>query len=102
VPTGQAATCWVTAADGYYYTSNAGSATLTGFGDELGGQLTLLGNTPTHAGTIDATSTGRNLYVQGGLEGTVDEFTVTQSGALTPIGSLLVPGAAGGEGIATN
>jgi 6-phosphogluconolactonase (cycloisomerase 2 family) len=102
VPTGQAATCWVTAAGGYYYTSNAGSATLTGFGEELGAQLTLLGNTPTHRGTIDATAAGRNLYVQGGLEGTVDEFAVTSSGALTPIGSLLVPGAAGGEGIATN
>ncbi len=102
VPTGQAATCWVTPAAGYYYTSNAGSGTLTGFSDSFGGQLTLLGNTPTHAGTIDATSTGGNLYVQGGLEGTVDEFSVAANGSLTPIGSLVVPGAAGGEGITSN
>jgi 6-phosphogluconolactonase (cycloisomerase 2 family) len=100
VPTEQAATCWVTPAAGSYYTSNAGSATLTGFSDALG-QLTRLGNTPTHPGTVDGASTGADLYVQGGKEGTVDEFAVAPSGSLTPIGSLLVPGAAGGEGIAT-
>jgi len=101
VPTNQAATCWVTPAAGYYYTSNAGSATLTGFRDTFG-QLTLLGNTSTDPGTIDGTSSGRNLYVQGGKEGTVDAFSVAPSGALEPIGSVVVPGAAGGEGIATN
>ena len=102
VATEQAATCWVTPAAGYYYTSNAGSATLTGFRGAFDGTLTLLGNTPTHPGTVDGTSAGRNLYVQGGAEGTVDEFAVTPSGALSSIGSLVVPGAAGGEGIATN
>ncbi len=102
VATGQAATCWITPAAGYYYTSNAGSATLTGFRDAFNGQLTLLGNTATHPGTVDATSTGHNLYVQGGKEGAVDEFSVTPTGSLETIGSLLVPGAAGGEGIATN
>ncbi len=101
VPTEQAATCWVTPAAGYFYTSNAGSATLTGFRDAFG-QLTLLGNTSTHPGTVDGASTGANLYVQGGKEGTVDEFAVSPSGSLTPIGSLLVPGAVGGEGITTN
>jgi 6-phosphogluconolactonase (cycloisomerase 2 family) len=102
VATEQTATCWVTPAAGYYYTSNAGSATLTGFRDAFNGQLTLLGNTPTHPGTVDGASAGRDLYVQGGLEGTVDEFSVTPTGGLESIGSLLVPGAAGGEGIATN
>jgi hypothetical protein len=102
VATEQAATCWVTPAAGYYYTSNAGSATLTGFRDAFDGTLALLGNTPTHPGTVDGTSAGRNLYVQGGAEGTVDEFAVTPSGALSSIGSLVVPGAAGGEGIATD
>ena len=101
VATEQAATCWVTPAAGYFYTSNAGSATLTGFRDTFGGQLTALGNTGADAGTVDGVSAGANLYVQGGLEGTVDEFDVTPTGALEPIGSLVVPGAAGGEGIAT-
>jgi hypothetical protein len=103
VSTEQAATCWVTPAAGYYFTSNAGSATVTGFRDAFfTAQLTLLGDTSTHPGTVDGTSAGDNLYVQGGKEGTVDEFAVTPTGSLTSIGSVVVPGAAGGEGIATN
>ncbi len=101
VATEQAATCWVTPAAGFFYTSNAGSASLSGFRDALGA-LTLLGDTPTHPGTVDGASAGSNLYVQGGKEGTVDEFAVTSGGGLSPIGALVVPGAVGGEGIATN
>ncbi len=99
VKTNQAATCWVTPAAGYYYTSNAGSATLTGFQATWGGQLTLLGNTKTHPGTVDGASTGDFLYVQGGGEGTVDEFQVRAGGSLETVGSVIFPGAAGGEGI---
>ena len=101
VATEQAATCWLTPAAGYFYTSNAGSATLSGFRDTFGGQLTLLGDTGTDAGTVDGASAGRNLYVQAGKEGIVDEFAVSGTGALEPIGSVVVPNAAGGEGIAT-
>jgi DNA-binding beta-propeller fold protein YncE len=100
VATEQAATCWVTAAGGYFYTSNAGSATLTGFSEAFGGQLKLLGDTETDAGTVDGVAAGRNLYVQAGKEGIVDEFVVSGTGALERIGSVVVPGAAGGEGIA--
>jgi DNA-binding beta-propeller fold protein YncE len=100
VATEQAATCWLTPALGFFYTSNAGSATLSGFRDGFGGQLTLLGNTGTDAGTVDGASAGRNLYVQAGKEGIVDEFTVTATGALERIGAVVVPGGAGGEGIA--
>jgi 6-phosphogluconolactonase (cycloisomerase 2 family) len=99
VATNQAATCWVTSAAGYYYTSNAGSATLTGFQATGGGQLTLLGNTATHPGTVDGASAGDFLYVQGGGEGTVDELEVQTGGSLENLGSVLVPDAAGGEGI---
>ena len=100
VATEQKAACWVEAAAGYYYTSNAGSATLTGFQSSLGGQLlTKLGNTETHPGTVDAASAGRFLYVQGGKEGTVDEFEVEANGSLTSLASVLVPSAEGGEGI---
>ncbi len=99
VATKQAATCWVTSGAGYYYTSNAGSSTLTGFQGSSGGLLTLLGNTGTHPGTIDSAAVGDFLYVQGGLEGTVDEFRVTAGGSLEPLGSLIVPNAVGGEGI---
>ncbi len=99
VATEQAATCWVASAAGYYYTSNAGSASVTGFQEGFGGALTKLANTATHPGTVDAAGTGRFLYVQGGKEGTLDEFEVQPNGSLTSIGSLVVPDAVGGEGI---
>jgi len=99
VKTDQEATCWVTSAAWYHYTSNAGSATLTGFQSAWNGQLTLLGNTATHPGTVDGASTGDFLYIQGGREGTVDEFQVQAGGSLSNLGSVIVPDAAGGEGI---
>ncbi|MGD0197100.1 MAG: hypothetical protein ABSC56_04220 [Solirubrobacteraceae bacterium] len=102
--TGATATCWIAAADGYYYLSNAGSATLSTFTASPSGQLTLVGSTPTDAGTVDATASGdgRFLYVQAGGPGIVDEFAIGSRGALQSIGSVLVPGAAGGEGIAAS
>jgi 6-phosphogluconolactonase (cycloisomerase 2 family) len=100
--TRQAATCWVARAGQYFYTSNAGSASVSGYTVDEAGQLTALGNTPTDAGTVDAASAldGRFLYVQTGGAGTVDEFAVGAGGSLTKIGSVTVAGAAGGEGIA--
>ena len=99
--TGQAATCWVARADRYFYASNAGSGSVSGYTVQDGGQLTALGNTPTDAGTVDAASTpyGQFLYVQAGGPGAVDEFAVGHGGSLTKIGSVTVAGAAGGEGI---
>ena len=66
-----------------------------------GGQLTLLGATATDPGTVDASASpdGRFLYVQTGASGIVDEFHVNPDGSLTEIGTVTVPGAAGGEGI---
>jgi 6-phosphogluconolactonase (cycloisomerase 2 family) len=100
--TGQAATCWIVQANGVFYASNAGSATLSGFGSSLSGVLTPLGLTPTDGGTVDAAATpdGRYLYVQAGAAGIVDEYRVEANGSLTPIGSVTVPDAVGGEGIA--
>lgn len=103
VATGQAATCWVARDGAYFYTSNAGSASLSGFRSSVGGQLLApLGNTETDAGTVDATVTGngRYLYVQAGAAGIVDEYSVGALGALAKVGSATVPGAVGGEGIA--
>jgi 6-phosphogluconolactonase (cycloisomerase 2 family) len=101
VETGQKATCWVVGAGSDFYTSNPGSASLSGFRAGLGGALTSLGNTETDGGTVDAAvgSDGRFLYVQTGAAGDVDEFAIGAAGALSKIGSLTVPGAAGGEGI---
>jgi 6-phosphogluconolactonase (cycloisomerase 2 family) len=101
VATAQAATCWVASDGSFFFASNAGSASLSGFQSSAGGALTALGNTPTDAGTVDAAASGdgRFLYVQAGAAGIVDEFAVSAQGTLTKIGSVTVPGAIGGEGI---
>lgn len=100
--TGQQATCWVAAADDYLFASNAGSSTVTGFGVSGQGGLSALGNTATDPGTIDAAASpdGRYLYVQTGVDGIVDEFTIQPGGSLTEIGTVTVPGGGGDEGIA--
>ena len=101
VPTGQSATCWVAAAGSFFYASNAGSGSVSGFASGAGGSLSLLGNTSTDAGTVDAAATpdGSFLYVQTGAQGNVDAFHVNGDGSLNAIGSVTVPGAIGGEGI---
>jgi 6-phosphogluconolactonase (cycloisomerase 2 family) len=98
--TGQAATCWVVATDDQLYASNAGSASLSAYTDH-NGTLTALGNTSTDPGTVDAaaSSDGRFLYVQTGASGVVDEFRIGHDGSLAEIGTVIVPGAVGGEGI---
>ena len=99
--TEQAATCWIAAAAGRFYTSNAGSASLSGFQEGPGGlTLSAVSRTTTDPGTVDAAVPydQRNLYVQTGAQGIVDEYAVTPGG-LSEVGSVTVPGAVGGEGI---
>jgi 6-phosphogluconolactonase (cycloisomerase 2 family) len=102
--TGQQATCWIAADGSTFYASNAGSGTLSGYGDDGSGQLRPLGTTATGAGTVDAAASGdgQYLYAQTGANGIVDEYRAGSGGALTPIGSVTVPGAVGGEGIAAS
>jgi 6-phosphogluconolactonase (cycloisomerase 2 family) len=100
--TGQAATCWITAApEGMLYASNAGSGTESTLSTQPDGAVALLGNTPTDAGTVDAavSSDGRYLYVQAGGPGNVDAYRIGPGGSLTETGSVTVSGAVGGEGI---
>jgi 6-phosphogluconolactonase (cycloisomerase 2 family) len=98
----QAATCWVAPANGFLFASNAGSASISGYSADASGNLTLVGQTTTDAGTVDAAASphGRFLYVQTGGNGIVDEFRTGAAGSLTEIGSVTVAGAVGGEGIA--
>ncbi|MEU8922401.1 beta-propeller fold lactonase family protein [Kitasatospora sp. NPDC048545] len=101
-PTGQSATCWIVGVRDLLYASNAGSSTLTGLRTaDRGRRLTVLGNTPTDPGTVDAavSSNGRFLYAQTGVNGIVDEFAINDDGSLTALGSQTVPGGVGGEGI---
>jgi DNA-binding beta-propeller fold protein YncE len=102
--TGQLATCWIARDGSLFYASNAGSASVSGYADFGSGALHALGNTTAGAGTVDAVASpdGRELYVRGGAAGTVDEFAVHADGSLTELGSVTVPHAAGGEGIAAS
>jgi 6-phosphogluconolactonase (cycloisomerase 2 family) len=102
--TGQAATCWIVRSGNRFFASNAGSATLSGYRVDQRGHLTSLGTTSTDPGTVDAavTPNGRYLYVQAGLAGQVDAYRVGWDGSLTPLGSVTVPHAVGGEGIAAS
>jgi DNA-binding beta-propeller fold protein YncE len=97
-PTGQAATCWIVQVNGRLYLSNAGSGTVS----VLDSALAPIGLTATRAGTVDSAAgpDGRFLYVQTGAAGGVDAFRIAADGTLVPAGSVTVPGAAGGEGIA--
>jgi 6-phosphogluconolactonase (cycloisomerase 2 family) len=101
VPTGAAATCWVAPAGSFLFASDAGSAAESGYSSSASGRLSLLSGASTDPGTVDASAAagGRYLYVQTGGSGIVDEFAVGSGAALTEIGAVTVPGAAGGEGI---
>jgi 6-phosphogluconolactonase (cycloisomerase 2 family) len=105
VATDQQASCWIARAGDYWYVSNAGSGTVSGFTATPTGALTDLGNTTTDPGSVDAVGTpdGRYLYVETGLDGVLDSFQVGSGGALTAINQpITVAGAAGGEGIVTS
>jgi len=101
VGSGQSATCWVTQAQGFFYASDAGSADISQYQAGVDGQLTLVGQTGTTPGTVDASASngGQFLYVQTGGNGIIDEFQVNANGTLTEIGTVTVNGAVGGEGI---
>jgi DNA-binding beta-propeller fold protein YncE len=98
VPTGQAATCWISLDGSNAYASNTGSSTLS---TVALGAATLSATTPTDAGTTDSTVTpdGRFLYVQTGIGGILDSFRVNADGSLVALGAIAIDGAVGGEGI---
>jgi hypothetical protein len=104
VATTQAATCWIVEDGPTLFASNAGSPSLSSISFEPWNGLTLLTNTTTDPGTVDAAVApdGRFLYVQTGGKGIVDEFQVGWDGALAEIGSATVPNGVAGEGIAAS
>jgi hypothetical protein len=100
---GQAALCWIVRAGGFYYVSNTGSNNVSSFTIGADGTPSLLAAVAgtTNMGNIDLTVSGRYLYVQTGLAGTIDGFHINGDGSLTSIGSVTgLP--VGQEGIASN
>ncbi len=100
---GQTGLCWVTATGSLLYTGNTAANTTSGYVSSASGQLTLLGATATDPGTVDGSvsSDGHYLSVQTGGNGIVDQFRINANGSLTEVGSVVVAGAAGGQGIAS-
>ncbi len=108
-PTGQAAACWSVVIDGTLYAANAGSNSISSFGDRRS-QLSIKATVAatTGAGPIDmaASRNGRFVYQLTGGSGQVDEYVRGSNGSLTKIGSVDTGlGAAAGkpiEGIAAS
>jgi 6-phosphogluconolactonase (cycloisomerase 2 family) len=105
VSDGAAALCWISTANGYFFGSNAGSASLSSFTENAVGapQLVNAVAASTHAGTTDSVVSpdAKYLYVESGGAGTVDVFAVSATGSLSPIETVFnVPPAS--EGIAAS
>jgi 6-phosphogluconolactonase (cycloisomerase 2 family) len=101
----QTALCWIQRVGSFYYVSNTGSNTISGYTISADGQPTLVTATGvvanTEPGPIDLTSPSETnfLYAETGT-GTVDEFQVNADGTLAPLGVIGgLP--AGIEGIAS-
>ncbi|MCU1430235.1 MAG: hypothetical protein JWL83_4235 [Actinomycetia bacterium] len=91
VSDGQAATCWIATARGYFYVANTGSGTLSAYRVASDGTVTLVGIAATpHGNPIDLIPSpdGHYLYSQNGMGGTVEEYRVNSSGTLTWIGHI--------------
>jgi 6-phosphogluconolactonase (cycloisomerase 2 family) len=102
---GQAALCWISGANGYFFGSNAGSGNVSSFDENASGAPQLVNATAAvaHAGTIDSAVSpdGQTLYVESGGQGTVDAYSIGAGGALTQIETIFnIPVAS--EGIAAS
>jgi 6-phosphogluconolactonase len=103
VATTETAACWVvvTRNGRFAYTTNTGSASISGYGISHNGRLTLLnadGRTAaTGGGPIDlALSSDDVLYSLDSGDHKIGAFRVEADGSLTPLGSVAAPPAANG------
>jgi hypothetical protein len=87
VADGFTAACWISAAHGFYYVSNAGSGNVSSFTINGSGVPALVNATAAtvQAGATDSVATAdqRFLYVSCGGSGTIDAFRVNHDGSLT-------------------
>ena len=89
------------------YVGNYDAATISPFSIAANGSLAPIACTGSSCSTsaggcpeqLTMTPNGKFLYVQTGGSGIVDEFQIAPNGSLSPIGSVTVAGAVGGEGI---
>ena len=99
--TGGNAVCWVTGANGVFYVSNTGSASISSYTESGAGTLTKVADLPTGAGPIDSSVSSDNafLYVETGGSGAVEAYRIGPHGSLTHTATTAVPGAIGGQGL---
>ena len=113
IPTLGAASCWnaITPDGRFVYTSNAGSASISGFAIGNDGALTpipgtVVGINPAGSSNIDiaASADGKFLYSLNAGSGSVGIFAIQPAnGTLTNLGTVGgLPAAAGLNGIAAN
>ncbi len=100
VSSGQAAACWLAAADHFAYTTNAGSGSIGRFAIGPDGSLSLVGTTVVGSGSTpldNAVSRDQDfMYVLLGGFHQIVGYRVGHDGALTQVTSVAVPiGAAG-------
>ena len=97
IPTLGAATCWqeVTPDGRFVYTSNSGSATISGFSIAANGALTPLSGTvvstlPTGSVNLDIaiSADGKFLSTLNSGTGTVNIFEINHDGSLTSLGDV--------------
>lgn len=104
VPTNQTAACWivVTKNGRYAYTTNTGSASVTGYEIGSNGELTVLDEdgvtATTGAGPIDMALTNSNRFLYSLDSGAqqISGFAVHADGSLAPVGAVALPGSANG------
>jgi 6-phosphogluconolactonase (cycloisomerase 2 family) len=86
---GGIALCWISGANGFWFGSNSGSATVSSFTENASGAPVLVNATAAtaHAGTIDSVVSpdGKFFYVESGGAGTIDAYAIGNAGTLTPI-----------------
>ncbi|MGH3732117.1 MAG: lactonase family protein [Acidimicrobiales bacterium] len=92
VSDGQAALCWISGANGYYFGSNAGSQNISSFSENSAGAPVLVNAVAAtaHAGTTDSVVSpdGKFLYVESGGAGTIDAYAIGSGGTLTQIETI--------------
>lgn len=103
VSDGQKALCWVTSARGFDYAANTASNTVSQF-RVTGGVVALINSVAASGipGSIDMAAGGNALYVESGLSGSVQAFSIASDGSLTAIQTVIVPDGDDLEGIAAS
>jgi 6-phosphogluconolactonase (cycloisomerase 2 family) len=104
VPTNQTAACWivVTKNGRYAYTTNTGSASITGYEIAPNGELTRLDDdgvtATTGAGPIDMALTASNRFLYSLDSGVqqISGWAVNADGSLASLGAIALPGGANG------